>query len=310
MTNETNDRSHRRRRHRQGSHPGGASPSIEAGGARARGARRSSSPSCPGAASTTAQHGRMMDEDGFDRLRDVRRHLSRRASAPRRCPDHISVWELILPIRQRFDQYVNLRPMRLLAGLTLAARQPRRRPTSTWSACARTPKASTPGVGGRLHRGTPHEVAQQTGVFTRHGIERIAALRASSWRRSGRASCSRAPPSRTRCSTRWCCGTRSPRSCRRTTRRSTSASTTSTRWPRGWSPHPADARRDRRVEPVRRHPHRHRLGDLGQPRHRAGREHQPGAALPVDVRADPRLGARHRRQGASPIRSARSGPAR
>ena len=46
-------------------------------------------------------------------------------------PDHISVWQLILPIRQRFDQYVNLRPMRLVAGVTDAARGARRRPTST-----------------------------------------------------------------------------------------------------------------------------------------------------------------------------------
>ena len=54
------------------------------------------------------------------------------------------------------------------------------------------------GVGGRIHVGTPHEVAQQTGVFTRHGIERILRY-GFEMARSGRASCSRARPSRTRC---------------------------------------------------------------------------------------------------------------
>jgi tartrate dehydrogenase/decarboxylase/D-malate dehydrogenase len=85
----------------------------------------------------------------------------------------VSVWELILPIRQRFHQYVNLRPMRLLPGVhsPLAGRLP----ADIDMVCVReNSEGEYSGSGGRLHRGTPHEVAEQTALFTRHGIDRIA----------------------------------------------------------------------------------------------------------------------------------------
>src|SRR5436190_1637906 len=63
------------------------------------------------------RHGRMMEEGGFDRLAAFDAIYLGAIGDPS-VPDHIAVWELILPIRQRFDQYVNLRPMRLLDGLT------------------------------------------------------------------------------------------------------------------------------------------------------------------------------------------------
>ena len=117
------------------------------------------------------RHGRMMDEDALDQLARFDAIYLGAIGSPE-VPDHISLWDLILPIRQRFDQYVNLRPMRLLPGSRRRWRTARR-PTSTWCACARTRRASTLASGGRIRRGTPHEVAEQTGVFTRHGIERI-----------------------------------------------------------------------------------------------------------------------------------------
>src|SRR5918996_5438284 len=58
---------------------------------------------------------RMMPPDGLDQLRQFDAIYLGAIGAPS-VPDHISVWELILPIRQRFEQYVNLRPMRLLSG--------------------------------------------------------------------------------------------------------------------------------------------------------------------------------------------------
>src|SRR5438132_8709966 len=64
-----------------------------------------------------ARHGRMMDDDGLDQLAKFDAIYLGAIGAPS-VPDHIAVWQLILPLRQRFDQYVNLRPMRLLAGLT------------------------------------------------------------------------------------------------------------------------------------------------------------------------------------------------
>src|SRR5262249_30481540 len=87
-------------------------------------------------------------------------------------PDHISIWELILPIRQAYDQYINLRPMRLLAGLTSPLAN--RTSSDIDMVCVReNSEGEYAGVGGRLRRGTPHEVAEQTGIFTRRGIERV-----------------------------------------------------------------------------------------------------------------------------------------
>jgi tartrate dehydrogenase/decarboxylase/D-malate dehydrogenase len=116
--------------------------------------------------------GRMMDEDGLDQLQAFDAIYLGAIGDPA-VPDHVSVWELILPIRQRFDQYVNLRPMRLLPGIRspLAGRGA----TEIDMICVReNSEGEYSGVGGRLHVGTAHEVAEQTSVFTRRGVERIA----------------------------------------------------------------------------------------------------------------------------------------
>jgi len=116
--------------------------------------------------------GRMLDADGFDRLHDFDAIYFGAVGAPG-VPDHVSVWELILPIRQRFEQYVNLRPMRLMPGVKgpLAGRGP----ADLDMLCVReNSEGEYSGAGGRLHVGTPQEVATETALFTRHGIERIA----------------------------------------------------------------------------------------------------------------------------------------
>ena len=116
------------------------------------------------------QHQRMLDEDGFDRLAAFDAVYLGALGAPG-VSDVVSAG-LILAIRQRFDQYVNLRPMRLLAGLSSPLAN--RGAADIDMVCVReNSEGEYAGVGGRIHRGTPHEVAQQTGVFTRHGIERI-----------------------------------------------------------------------------------------------------------------------------------------
>ncbi len=114
--------------------------------------------------------GRMMAADALDRLREADAIFLGAIGHPS-VPDHISVWELILPIRQRFDQYINLRPMRLLPGIAtpLAGRTL----ADIDMVCVReNSEGEYAGVGGRVHRGTPHEVAEQSGIFTRSGIER------------------------------------------------------------------------------------------------------------------------------------------
>ena len=116
------------------------------------------------------QHGRMLDEDGFERLATFDAIYLGAIGAPG-VPDGISA-ALILAIRQRFDQYVNLRPMRLLPGI--ASPLANRGAADNDMVCVReNSEGEYSGVGGRIHVGTPREVAQQTGVFTRHGIDRI-----------------------------------------------------------------------------------------------------------------------------------------
>jgi tartrate dehydrogenase/decarboxylase/D-malate dehydrogenase len=115
--------------------------------------------------------GRMMPGDGLEHLRQADAIFLGAIGHPS-VPDHVSVWELILPIRQRFEQYVNLRPMRLMPGVAcpLAGRVPQ----DIDMVCVReNSEGEYAGLGGRLHRGTPFEVAEQTGLFTRMGIERV-----------------------------------------------------------------------------------------------------------------------------------------
>src|ERR1043165_9195477 len=116
-------------------------------------------------------NGRMMDADGFDRLAKYDAIYLGAIGDPR-VPDHIAVWDLLLPLRQRFEQYVNLRPMRLLPGLSSPLAN--RTSADIDMICVReNSEGEYSGVGGRVHVGTAHEVAVQTGVFTRTGIERI-----------------------------------------------------------------------------------------------------------------------------------------
>src|SRR5260370_8248111 len=115
-------------------------------------------------------HGRMLDEDGFDRLAGFDA-IYLGAIGARGVRGGVCA-ALILAIRQRFDQYVNLRPMRLLPGLSSPLAN--RGATDIDMVCVReNSEGEYSGVGGRIHRGMPHEVAQQVGVFTRHGIQRI-----------------------------------------------------------------------------------------------------------------------------------------
>jgi tartrate dehydrogenase/decarboxylase/D-malate dehydrogenase len=118
------------------------------------------------------QTGRMLDPDGVDQVLKYDAIYLGAIGDPR-VADHISARELILPLRQRLRQYVNLRPMRLLKGITSPLAN--RGPADIDMICVReNSEGEYCGIGGRLHGGTPQELAEQTGVFTRHGIERIA----------------------------------------------------------------------------------------------------------------------------------------
>src|SRR5262249_49497127 len=115
-------------------------------------------------------HGRMMDEDGFERLRSFDAIYFGAIGDPR-VPDTVTA-DLLLAIIRRFHQYVNLRPMRLVPGLTspLAGRGSK----DIDMICVReNSEGEYAPIGGRVHIGRSNEVAQQSAVFTRHGVERI-----------------------------------------------------------------------------------------------------------------------------------------
>lgn len=117
------------------------------------------------------EHGRMMPEDGLQRLRPFDVILLGAIGAPG-VPDHISVWELILPIRRSFQQYVNLRPIKLLRGLESPLRY-KQHDDLDFVVVRENTEGEYSNMGGRLHVGTPYELAVQNNVFTRYGIERI-----------------------------------------------------------------------------------------------------------------------------------------
>ncbi|MDB5824330.1 MAG: tartrate dehydrogenase [Herminiimonas sp.] len=85
-------------------------------------------------------------------------------------PDHVSLWGLRLPIAQGFDQYANVRPARVLPGVTspLTGGQ-----EIDWVIIRENSEGEYAGNGGRTHRGLPIETATETSVFTRAGVERI-----------------------------------------------------------------------------------------------------------------------------------------
>jgi tartrate dehydrogenase/decarboxylase/D-malate dehydrogenase len=118
------------------------------------------------------QYGRMMDPDGIAKVLTYDAVYLGAIGDPR-VADHISARELILPLRQALRQYVNLRPMRLMPGISSPLGG--RTPADIDMVCVReNSEGEYLGLGGRVHAGTPDETAVQTSVFTRRAVERIA----------------------------------------------------------------------------------------------------------------------------------------
>src|SRR6187399_1884478 len=118
------------------------------------------------------EKGRMLDADWREQLLKFDAIYLGAIGDPR-VSDAISARELILPLRQRLGQYVNLRPMRLMPGINSPLTN--RTAADIDMICVRkNSEGEYCGMGGRLHVGTPYELAEQTGIFTRQGIERIA----------------------------------------------------------------------------------------------------------------------------------------
>jgi len=115
--------------------------------------------------------GRMMPEDGLERLRPFDAVYLGAIGHPT-VPDHISLRELLLKIRFGFDLYVNLRPVEILPGLESPLRGKSAAEINMLFIRENT-EGEYCGLGGRFKRGTPDEFAIQQAVFTRKGVERV-----------------------------------------------------------------------------------------------------------------------------------------
>lgn len=116
-------------------------------------------------------HGRTMPADALDQLRRYDAILLGAVGDPR-VPDTATLNGLIFPIRRQFEQFLNLRPARLLPGVRSPLRAADQRPIDMVIARENT-EGEYANVGGRLHAGTEGELAMQTNVFTRRGCQRI-----------------------------------------------------------------------------------------------------------------------------------------
>ncbi len=117
------------------------------------------------------EHGQMMPPDAIDVVGAHDAVLMGAIGDPS-VPDHVSLWGLVLELRQRLDLWANLRPARLLAGIPcpLAGRGPA---DVDMLFVRENTEGEYSGIGGRAHRGLPGEVGIETSVFTRGGVERV-----------------------------------------------------------------------------------------------------------------------------------------
>ncbi|HWV52082.1 tartrate dehydrogenase [Pseudorhodoplanes sp.] len=117
------------------------------------------------------KHGVMMPEGGADQLRKFDAIYFGAVGAPD-IPDHITLWGLRLAICQPLDQYANVRPTRILPGITSPLRNVSG-PELDWVIVRENSEGEYAGVGGRVHKGLPEEVATDVAMFTRPGVTRI-----------------------------------------------------------------------------------------------------------------------------------------
>jgi tartrate dehydrogenase/decarboxylase / D-malate dehydrogenase len=117
------------------------------------------------------KHGAMMPADGLAELKKFDAIYFGAVGAPD-VPDHITLWGLRLPICQGFDQYANVRPTRILPGITSPLRDVGPGDLD-WVIVRENSEGEYSGNGGRTHRGLPEEVATEVSIFTRAGVTRI-----------------------------------------------------------------------------------------------------------------------------------------
>ncbi|HEX6945208.1 MAG TPA: isocitrate/isopropylmalate family dehydrogenase, partial [Casimicrobiaceae bacterium] len=119
-----------------------------------------------------AKHGRMMPEDWFEQLSRHEAIFYGAVGWPATVPDHVSLWGSLIQFRRRFDQYVNLRPCRLMPGIPspLANRKPG---DIDFVVVRENTEGEYSSVGGRIFEGTERETVLQETVMTRVGVDRV-----------------------------------------------------------------------------------------------------------------------------------------
>ncbi|MBP1202235.1 tartrate dehydrogenase/decarboxylase/D-malate dehydrogenase [Duganella sp. 1411] len=119
-----------------------------------------------------AQHGKMMPDDWFDQLKGFDAIFFGAVGWPDTVPDHISLWGSLLKFRRQFDQYVNLRPVRLMPGVPcpLANKKPG---DIDFYIVRENTEGEYSSVGGKMFEGTEREFVLQESVFTRTGVDRV-----------------------------------------------------------------------------------------------------------------------------------------
>ena len=119
-----------------------------------------------------AKHGKMMPDDWFAQLSGFEAIYYGAVGWPATVPDHVSLWGSLILFRRGFDQYVNLRPCKLMPGIPspLAGRAPG---DIDFVVVRENTEGEYSSVGGRMWEGTDREVVFQQSVFSRHGVDRV-----------------------------------------------------------------------------------------------------------------------------------------
>ncbi|MDO9450056.1 MAG: tartrate dehydrogenase [Rugosibacter sp.] len=118
------------------------------------------------------KHGSMMPEDGLQKIRHHDAVYLGAVGLPSLVPDHVSLWGLLIKIRREFDQYANIRPVRLMPGVASPLAN-RKVGDIDFIIVRENSEGEYSSAGGRMFEGTEREIAVQESIFSRHGTDRI-----------------------------------------------------------------------------------------------------------------------------------------
>ncbi len=119
-----------------------------------------------------AAHGRMMPEDWKEQIGRPDAIFFGAVGWPETVPDHVSLWQSILQFRREYDQYVNLRPVRLMPGIPCPLANRKTGDIDFWVVRENT-EGEYSSIGGHMFPGTEREVVIQETVMTRFGVDRV-----------------------------------------------------------------------------------------------------------------------------------------